>query len=319
MAQGSWVREDEKTAILETAKRLQEDEDLQGDVTAEAIIEEMLAETTFPKRSPDKIKKLLAEWRRKGILRRARSSIPMEERPSPQEEDWNIGAASPQWVPYEVLPTVGKLWEWCLVTGQKLTIREAKWAGILSSISPIPTINGPSDCWRLYRWATEYARREWACEQLNKPVNTTDLDSRLILRWWLKDVATMTGELPKQHTFRVLKRKETEFVREDQPSTGFITSMDVVFRLNMGREVDLFGLSEDADRLFAILLRYMAKGPKWESMSQEVHVSIANRLLVFAKETAEEIKSLPTIRDPFGRGEPELRPIELLKEVGYDD
>ena len=321
MAQKTWVRADEKQAILESAVRLIEDK---IDVTAKALIEDMEATTDYPRRGVDTIGNLLAEWRKEGTLPPAQANVPPGEQVNPQEADWSIGTAAPHLVPPEALPTICKLWDWCVATGRRLTVRQAKWA---AKLRLLPEFQGFSINSKLYRWSTLYARREWTCRKLQRTVITTDLDAELILDW-RRSVAYATGALSEPHDLRVLKYNEDQLSENDRESR-WSALIDVTESLALGRAIQQkarqMSLPEDdknaEDWLYAIWLRKLAKGPRWLEMSQEERDRVADRLLQLITEKWAEwgpVVSAPVIRSSWPAPW-NWRPTELLKEVGYDN
>jgi len=90
---------------------------------------------------------------------------------------WSLGATSqrsiyPPITP-ESIPVLFKVMKYRDASGEKFTIREAKWASALSPLIP--------DIQSLSEKATMYARAEANCDILNLPFDSTEVDKQVFL------------------------------------------------------------------------------------------------------------------------------------------
>jgi len=217
--------------------------------------------------------------------------------PSPFDKAWGLGIPIEYGIPIEANNDLLNIRRWGIAVDRTFTIREAKWAARLRGTVP------PS---QLLKEAFTYATRERACELLRmKKVYTDDLDAELALRindWSATAIHFMAKEMgilarpAKKEIIEALKKGiipvEEELTLKSLPqelAARFITDdLDsswltypagkaVEYRLGLkcrhGTE-----LVEGADILYALCLRRLTKGSRWEDMSVEAKGKVAECL-----------------------------------------
>ena len=232
------------------------------------------------------------------------------------ESPWMLGAsAEPEYrIPPEANRELLYIWRWCVVVGRTFTIREAQWVARLRGVVPLES---------LLMSAVDYSLREQACEALKQPLYTADLDAEMAFKertGWPYHTASRIGAIdtyvPRSH-----KERETWEAGENLYLTLMIWPANWVVEsyLGLGHSDKL---PEDAGMVYAMWLRHLSKGPRWQNLSKEAKEGIAQRLY---EEVAEKIKE---IEDLSSQGpwwwqaslkSMEWKPSqELFTEVGID-
>ena len=109
------------------------------------------------------------------ILTKARPKL---EEKREIDQPWSLGLSEKYGISPEATGSLLEMGRWAQAVGKPFTIRQAKWVahlGVLCGFLP-----GDDILESLYDWAVVYAQRERACEVLDQPFNTTDLDAKVI-------------------------------------------------------------------------------------------------------------------------------------------
>lgn len=252
--------------------------------------------------------------------------------PHPEDAPWALAASIKHGIPTEATPTVLRIWKLCLVRGEPLSIREAKWIAWLQTIR--------KDTENLLVWSRAYALRERACEALGKPCDTSDLDAALIMGQWELATARLVGTIkPFQielgpapyytHT------EDIEFA--DSSVLNLAGQTESTFMLSKGlddpgevekAESELEDLqplghrlhTEQARWVYVHWLLHLSKGPKIKRLKVRDRLDIILGLREWVEE--HPWANVRTTIDIFPIGESfptELyKPLELLEKVGYE-
>ena len=261
------------------------------------------------------VQKKLALWRREGRVAPAEARTPTEERPKDKagpDDEWSLGLSEKFGLPPESGSDLLEVWRWCLAIGRTFTVREARWVARLRRILDTRQL------YRVYELANRYALRERACEALDVPSRTTDLDIEIALEPWERQVVVSTARVKGLPSTTVVADMETAGMdpsAERLPS-GWSAATTVERELQAFPR-HLSDLPEDADRVYAYWLVYLSKGPEWQYMSQTHQGNFAQRLQeAVAARSLEpgDASMVPGTGHPFWG----WRPTELLAEVGYE-
>ncbi len=107
-------------------------------------------------------------------------------------EAWSMASLERYPIPADALPSVLRLWRFCLLQGYVLSIREVKWAAWLQSVITNTAM--------LQVWSRIYTDRELLCKMKQITVITHDLDASLTMgtwelttAYWMKKIYVMEG------------------------------------------------------------------------------------------------------------------------------
>lgn len=245
--------------------------------------------------------------------------------PSPLDAPWSLGAsAQTQYgIPPDANGDLLKVWKWCIVVGRAFTIREAQWVARLRGSVPFEN---------LLRVAAGYAIRERVCELLRKdPQETADIDwdvafgrfqgGRAFSNWlWTFTAADFTGVISQSRSAQLWEQAERleewdglgRLEREMKADMGLpvrkVVESSLGFDSEPGSE-----LPEHLNVVYALWLREISKGTRWQGMSRKAKKRTARRLREELEMGVKEI-----MRDEWPI-ECVWKPSqELLKEVGYE-
>lgn len=253
-----------------------------------------------PRNIHDKLKKVYPEGHRLyqsiPTERTIRSHMPKLRPPAPEPSDdpWSLGESRKRRISPEADRDLLKLWRFCVIVGRTFTIREAIWASRLRAMGvPFEQL--------LYK-AYLYARKE----RFSKTENTRDLDAQMAFldgfSGYLYTAAIDSGiiEHPTMMAANISVLKQgtrnglgTVITDDEGKGTGLLTLfLDVT---NPGRSVErklLFNsaneghlqfkhdehLSEEADMVYALRLRGLAREREWTNLDYEKREKVAKYL-----------------------------------------
>lgn len=212
------------------------------------------------------------------------------------DSPWSLGSLAENELPLDVLADVLEAWRISLAIGWAFTVREGQWVGRLRHTMPaveVPesTTDTLSRMMMLYPWARIYALRERACEALELPIDTSDLDAELIsmsawewhtailvgaistpaLRWeHQRQVNDMEATIEREstHYFHMIGGWPHEHVEGELHLSG-IDGGWVASQWESGqgqRTWKLITPSPEESLVYAYWLRYLSKGPKWDAI-----------------------------------------------------
>jgi hypothetical protein len=286
------------------------------------------------------------------ILMLARKEL--EKRSEEQKEldtPWTVGSAIRHGINPEAMPAVLRVWRLNMAAGIQLTVREARWVAQLYALF--------SNIHELREFASQYASAEQIYElskQLSKSkeaFGTHDTDCFFFMDNWEYATAQKLGLLgPSATPFKFSTPRSIQIRKGDgKKAADFATIMATsrrMFERDLPSEIIPLEdwrkfkkehtepeLSEQAAWIFAYLLTYLSKGPKWPQLSMfemmEVMFKLQNWVLTL--KPPESIESLAKSLDAesfrkMQQGEitdyqkklikAEEPPAELLKLVGYN-
>jgi hypothetical protein len=265
------------------------------------------------------VQKKLAEWRKNGKIPPANAALPKEERDLGLEAPWSLGLlANPK---YEIAQTavdsLMEVWRYSLAVGHVLTIREALWAARLAKVfaQRKQTINYS------FVESRAYARRQQVCELLNKPMDTRGLDAGLGMDPNEGIFYKLLGIIPFS---RELEKVELEpHSRDADRPRHWLKSAPRTVLANINPELFyalhdelntpnayMNDLSEKQEYIYAAILVFLSKGPKWSTLSNQETLSLLSQIRQCA------IRSTKTMfpRKP----DEEILDTDLLNIVGYE-
>ena len=275
------------------------------------------------------VEKKLAEWRRNQTIPPAKAILPREKGPLGLEAPWSLGvSAQPE---YGITPeSTGDLlavWSYCLAIGLVFTIREAKWVMRLR--------NAITDQKRttaeLFAFAYEYAVREQICKILNKQMDTTDLDGKLGINdreWFVYRGLGLVPRLaipfhPRQTDkpddfFRHLAFAEsaaTNIALQNIPEAICDSTDDAQKIFTYTRH-----LPAEQDRIYAALLSFLSKGPRWNTLSLQEYSLLLRELRKWVLEevSSKELLEYAILESKGGIEPTDILHPALLQIVGYD-
>ena len=275
------------------------------------------------------VEKKLAEWRRNKTIPPAKATLPTEQRPLDLEAPWSLGvSAHPK---YGITPeSTGDLlavWNYCLAIGHVFTIREARWVVRLrNAITDHKRATG-----ELFAFAYGYAVRERICEILNRQMDTIDLDAELGLNDSELFVYYILGLVPKLAVpFHPREAEEgSEFLRHWAFGKSAATNI-AVQNIPKAARNDTDGLHKvlhctenlpaEQDRIYAALLLFLSKGPKWDTLSVQEYLLLLSKLrkwMVWGLSPKHQFEY--SLLDSKGGIEPtDILDPALLEVVGYE-
>ena len=245
---------------------------------------------------------------------------------SPEEEDtrrWSIGASARYGISSQSIPWLMDIQEWCYITGQHFSIRQAIWGSRLREFLETFPVE------RKHYWCKRYANRELISKAAGEPsVDTKDLDaflymlgshnsnlyhaflmygtvSRMVHSTGIADGGTLDAD-------PVVDREIAEvlgaYVGEDNPAVLTIRNLGLMPSSLIAKQEDKLK-TEEQRKLYSHNLNYVSKGKKWLALDKASQIAIADKLL-------EWIVSPPFSPRPEPR--PETIPRDILEEVGQD-
>lgn len=298
--------------------------------TAEAVLARYV-ELEGRQISKSTVEKKLAEWRKNGTIPPAKATLPREEHPLGLEAPWSLGvSAKPEYgITPEATGALLAVWNYSLAIGHVFTIREARWVARLR-----PTFaDRYSRVGELFAHAYEYAIRERICEILNKQIDTIDLDAELFIRERERYVYRSLGLVPRI-AVPYHQREERRgiayweylawaeqaatyiafnHIPKAAKSTGDLNELRTLFRHTEN-------LPGEQDRIYAALLLFLSKCPKWDTLSAQEYLQILSELRKWVIEVIPSKQPLEyEILDDKGGIKPtDILPPALLEAVGYE-
>lgn len=248
---------------------------------------------------------------------------------SPFDEPWSLGV-SPQ-PEYGITPeSTGDLlavWNYCLAIGHVFTIREARWvARLRNAIADHKRATG-----KLFAFAYGYALRERTCEILNKQIDTIDLDSELGLN---------DSELFVYHVLGLVPKLAVPFhPREAEEANEFLTHWAfgksaatniAVQNIPKAARNDTDGLHKllhctenlpaEQDRIYAALLLFLSKGPRWKTLSVQEYLLLLSELRKWVVEglSPKQLYNYALLDSEGGIEPTDILDPALLEVVGYE-
>ena len=244
------------------------------------------------------------------------------------DEPWSMGACAKYDMPQNAIDSLMEVWKYSIATGHVFTIREAKWAARLSSTFARRKGHISS----LAAYSREYARREQIYELLGKPMDTRDLDAACVMEDSEVLFYETLGMIPRP----IINDKtgETEdivnlFYSENAPKTALLY-MKPGLLLSVINEIDtpdeyMNDLSEKQEYIYAAILVFLSKGPKWSTLSREDFLSLLSKIracvIRLTQRTTELIWEYNGIRYVSGGGDGKPEDIidtDILNMVGYE-
>jgi hypothetical protein len=274
----------------------------------------------FP--SLSKVQKVLAGFHRDGI----------KSHDGSEEEPWSLGKSVECKFPPEATMDLLEVAFHGLAAGRELTMRQAKWVCYLRCTKWFTDYEVVIKTGILYENAVVYANWEQISEAMNndvnkKKLNTFDLDIVMWLPESIANVAEKTGVIDRQRYINFASNRlenGIKFPHAIYPEAGNMVLSDLGFTMQeIDEEISLesytfeylkesgkFEARKLADYIHAYWLRYIAKGPKWRTLSHQEQKAI------FIKLKTEIDELFCNLNQDFIDGEWE--PTEILKAVGYD-
>ncbi|MFC1928642.1 hypothetical protein ACFLXK_03435 [Chloroflexota bacterium] len=217
-----------------------------------------------------------------------------EEAKKGLEATWSLGvsAQSEHGITSESTSALLAVWNHCLAIGHVFTIREARWVARLRSTF---ATSGYIRTGELFAWAYEYAIRERICQVLNQRIDTIDLDAELFIKSRERYVYRSLGLVPREkvpfdkreeqlgstfHGYLLwAKQAATNIAFNHIPKAAMRTAIDA----GEPNELQtLFSITEklssEQDRIYAALLLFLSKGPKWDTLSTQEYLLILSAL-----------------------------------------
>jgi len=298
--------------------------------TAEVVLARYLELEGRPL-SKSTVEKKLAEWRRNGTIAPAKATLPTEERPLGFEAPWSLGVSvQPEYgISPEATGALLAVWNYCLAIGHVFTIREARWVARLR-----PAFAGrDSRIGELFAHAYEYAIRERICKILNKQIDTIDLDAGLFIKNRERYVYRSLGLVPRISVPYHQREERMGNAYWDYLAWAEHAATNIAFNHIPKAAIDtgeineiqkLFSLTEklpgEQDRIYAALLLFLSKGPKWDTLSTQEYLQILSELRKWVTEVIASKQPVEyEILDSKGGIKPTdiLHP-DFLEAVGYE-
>ena len=252
-----------------------------------------------------------------------------QKAPKPGEEDkpWSLAKSVEYTLNPEATEDLLGIWSYCLAADREFTIRQAKWVCYLRSTVYVPEQQSQLKSSYLYSFSSLYANRERICKSLNVDLDTYDLDIFVGLSKMEALPALKTGVLDKNR-LRIRESLPETIIGKVRTQYEDVTDT-ILDNLGFKNEIPSFyhplhdrpKLDEEffpielLDHVNAYWLRYISKGPKWQTLS---HKEQRNIILELQQSIEEEAKKEDHRKVNqylvMGRWEP----TELLKAVGYE-
>jgi len=241
------------------------------------------------------------------------------------DEPWNLGMSIKYNFPPEATKDLIDVWALCFAAGREFTVRQAKWVCYLRLTGLVSNSEMLIKAGILYTNAFEYANRELICDTMNKRLDTFDMDVKLGINLPEILLAERTGILDTSQfdTVPNVYLKQWNKLPDLYPEAGNMVLSDLGFnsdeieeQVSLKNYTDAY-LTESgkfearifADKVHAYWLRYIAKGPKWRTLShneqKEIFIDLKNRIDEKFTSSDEEFIS------------DEWEPTEILEAVGY--
>lgn len=280
------------------------------------------------------VEKKLAKWRENGTISPAKATLPTTERPLGLEAPWSLGvSAQPEYgITPEATGDLLAVWKYCLAIGHVFTIREARWVARLRDA----IAEHKSRIGELFAYAQEYAIREQVCKILNRQIDTTDLDAELGIRDRERYVYRSLGLIPRiaiPFHQREDKRRAVQHWRNLSYAATAATNIAVSHipkaalednRDNINELQKLFrhteNLPAEQDRMYAALLLFLSKGPKWDTLSTQEYLLFLSELRIWVVEVIPSKLPLEyEMLDMKGGIKPsDILDAAFLEAVGYE-
>ena len=265
-----------------------------------------------------------------------------------EDAHWTLGANWKSGIPSEAIPDLLKISKLRKAMNRSFTIREAKWVAQLRTL--VSEINNLSN------WANLYAYHELACEKINEPFDTSNLEAALTMGGWEWATARCmrkVNQIPQtkdEYYVRAVPPQENDdssefFARDIEASVrpywaqlrddpaGINNEAVGLFERLRDTDVSTLGFSKEALWVYGCWLEYLSQGPDWESLPQLHRLQIVERLREWIQNNKwnkiAEWSWVLTSRDRFidsdsdffihHMKESELYPLELMEEVGYEE
>ena len=286
----------------------------------------------------------------KSTVRRIMQELKIEaERTQNEEREldqlWSVGASLTHGISPDITTTLLEIQRWCLLTGQTLTVREARWVAYLQHTADVEPNRWDSKIAALLQYARRYALREKASKLLGKAmVDSSDLDIEL-MQWdrEVRNTAEQTGAISTRDTLRDTREKEqAQLFRAELEKRGqefdvmdhsriwsTITSpeilMDVSLDIDHPSEATQTEsadtpslpllLDKQEQEIYALDINYLSRGPKWDRIPKEARDHLAAELkLEIKKHRLEAHLAVETYKQEHN-GFP---PLFLVLGVGVD-
>jgi hypothetical protein len=244
------------------------------------------------------------------------------------DEPWSMGACVKYDMPQNAIDSLMEVWKYNLATGHIFTIREAKWAARLSSTFTQRKCHISA----LAAYSREYANREQIYELLSKPMDTRDLDAACVMENSEVLFCETLGMIPSpifNYKTGETKKAVRLFYSENAPKDALL-HMKPGLLLSVINEIDtpdeyMNDLSEKQEYIYAAILVFLSKGPKWNTLSREDFLSLLSKIracvLRLTQRTTELIWEYNGIRYVSGGGDGKPEDIidtDILNMVGYE-
>jgi len=265
------------------------------------------------------------------IIRETRNSYDNRpEREKKLDNPWSIGSLKDFPLSPDTLPHVLRVWKFCLIRGELLTIRQANWVAQLSHCG--------STVYGLWAMAASYARKEQASVSLREPLfETLGLDSSWTQGLWESATASSIG---RKHWGRGSSRfssmfdeKTVNVIVHEAEQSQFPHEEDTVIPFDEQRshfhnqmlemdDINTLGLTDEAIIVYSLWLSYLKKGSKWRRLKAGKRITIVKQLRNWVQNQANILASfLESDYRPYEELSRivEGRPEKLLKLVGYEE
>ena len=274
-----------------------------------------------------------------------------QEQEAELDQSWSIGASITLGIPPDITPTLLEIRRWCILTGQSLSVREARWVAYLQHTSRMEPKTTDTRIAALHHFACRYALREKASKLLGKAsVDTSDLDiGRMQWDSWVRQTAKQTGAIPTKEANKVMdtlgedwlqlyhaKIKERGQVPELtlQPwlwltNTSPELAVDSMLDIDLPPSITPANLDGQGQEIYALWIWHLSKGPKWDRLAKQERDFMAATLKaeIYGHQLELQIareKAIQDYADPFAyfshiqKLEDWKIPASYLKTFGYD-
>ena len=227
----------------------------------------------------------------------------------------------------EALPAVLRVAKYCAVNGDAFSVREAKWVVTLHNV-----FTNVSD---LLYWARLYTNHERIGHDF------TNINAALTMNTWELATATWMGTRAKPVNFSPrMTMRGSESPAHMGDTDAQVAAEEEELKWEKEENVDVLplqpligsNLTEEAAWVYVHWLKYLRKGSKWKSLSNEKLVEIRVRLrkwilnhpwncdyewLPYTPPQSDQCKFGHAFEDIIA--DPAFAPWEILKEAGYGE
>ncbi|MFC2027070.1 hypothetical protein ACFLU3_00125 [Chloroflexota bacterium] len=267
-----------------------------------------------------------------------------------EDKPWSLGALQNYPLPPEALPSVLKVWKYCLADAGPvpvdenaegvpdfLTIREAKWVARLYTLIP-------NDTEDLLMWANHYAIEERGNEAWDLDYDSRVIDVSLVSNIWERATITWTRNDDLQqsappvigpHSPEIYFENGISDLLAKNAENHLITKVWAYCHESTEEKKSDGGLepitsleiTDEAGWVYAHWLKYLGKGPRWHDLTVEDARNIIRRLRKWIEEhplNSVDAHTHPVFDELISADTerlakiPEFAPWDLLREVGYD-